>query len=131
MGENPQIRMHILYVKFNNMPAFIDYIQNKSDAQLIQIRSDLKEYIGRYHVFSNIFSILSMLVAIGIVAFPRIFGSVSGEIDRLSLVAIVVELGIEGLNFLLLISHNIGKYHKVLSLLEDCCKIPVSYLMAT
>jgi len=111
------------YASCNDTESVIGFIDTHSDEQLIKVRADLKEYIGKYSSMSNLWSLLSMYVAIMVVAFPNLYAKLSNlYVDYISFwVAIFIVPIIIG--FLMFTRpHRIGKYHRALSMLEDYCK---------
>lgn len=111
------------YVSCNDTDSVINFIDTHSDEQLIKVRADLKEYIGKYSSMSNLWSVLSIYVAVVIVAFPSLYSKLSDLIvDHMSFwIALLTVPMIIGF-FMLTRPHRIGKYHRALSMLEDYCK---------
>lgn len=111
------------YASHNNIEALIDFIDNHSDEQLITVRGDLREYIGKYSSMGNLWAKLSIYIAIGIVVFPIIYARLSNfAVDHMSFWVLIFVVPMS-IGFLMLSRpHRIGKYHRALSMLEDCCK---------
>ena len=99
------------YASHNNIEALIDFIDNHSDEQLITVRGDLREYIGKYSSMGNLWAKLSIYVAIGIVVFPIIYARLSNfAVDHMSFWVLIFVVPMS-IGFLMLSRpHRIGKY---------------------
>lgn len=112
------------YTSCNDTESLISFIDTHSDEQLIKVRADLKEYIGKYSSISNLWSVLSIYVAVVIVAFPSLYSKLSNAyVDHASFwIALLIVPAIIAF-FMITRPHRIGKYHRALSMLEDYCKM--------
>ncbi len=59
-------------VKCNNTQFINDFIKSASDNQIIDVRADLKACIARTENLGHYWGLLSIVVAIGILASPRV-----------------------------------------------------------
>ncbi len=73
---------------------------------------------------SNLWSLLSIYVAVVIVAFPSLYSKISDTyLDHASFWLTLLAVPMVISFFMLTKPHRIGKYHRALSMLEDYCKM--------
>ena len=75
--ESRYVSEVVKYTSSNNTEALVVFINNHSDEQLIKVRADLKEYIGKSDSMSNLLAVLSIYVAVVAAVFSSLHSKLS------------------------------------------------------
>lgn len=60
----------------------MDYVDEHTDLDLIALRADLKEYIGKYGRINQVWAFFSICVAIGIVVLPSVLPKLIANVRK-------------------------------------------------
>jgi len=106
----------------------MNFVDEHTDKDLIYVRADLKEYIGKYGRINQVWAFFSICVAIGVVVFPSIMPLLArmftgANVDLGNILAGVTSIILIFYMIFFMRPFRIGSYYRALSMLDDCCKL--------